>query len=1449
MTHLSLNLLGPFQAALDGEPVNNFISDKVRALLVYLAVEAHKPHRRESLAGLLWTEQSELSARTNLRRALANLRQVIGDNRAEPPFLLITRQTIQFNRDSDYWLDVELFTGDNKMETTQDINLYRGNFLEGFSIDGSLAFEEWSLLTRERLDRQMGNALGAHASYHEQQADYQQALPYAWRLIELDPWQEAAHRQLMRLLVFTGQRNAALTQYENLRSILAKELDIEPEEETKQLFEKIRSGEAILLQQRGEHIGGIQREAQLFSESPYRGLSAFGEEDAHFFCGRDVFTDQLVETVNQLPLVTAVVGSSGCGKSSVVFAGLIPQMRVEPEWLITHFRPGGNPFKAEASALLTLLKPELSETDHLVESKSLAEALYSGKITFFDVLERIIEKYRSAERILIVIDQFEELFTLCPDPEIRSLFLDRLLEGLNPREVYRKPVVVLLLTIRADFMGHLLTHRALTDAIQDTFLLMGPMNRDELRVAIEKPAKFQGAAFEPGLVERILEDAGEKPGSLPLLEFALTLLWDRKTGGWLTHSGYESIGCVNGALTCYAEKVFYDLNSQEKERSQTIFIQLVQPGIGTEDARRMAYRTDLFEDEWMLVQHLADKRLVVTGRDPDGREIVEIAHEALIRQWDRLRAWVNEARSFRTWQEELRTIMRTWEASGFDEGGLLRGVPLSRSESWLAERGNELGEPEKDFIQQSVELRESRKRETKKRKRRTTMALACGLAIIILLVIFGFQNWTESARQTEVDYSIKIANSAMSANMKGEADQALALALEAVSIGNPPRESVHALSSIALGPGTRNILIGHQSPVQSLAINPDSRLALSGGCSRLTDVEVCSRGEIILWDLASGAELRRMVGHGNWVTELAFIPNSRSNFGMLTAVSGDPHGNFFLWDIEDGIIIRKFVDYRGISSIAISPDGKTMLSSSDGNTLIIWDLLSGMRVRTLDGHTRGVTSTAYSPDGKTILTGSMDNTLILWDANTGEKIHTLQGHQDSVIDMAYHPDGRTALSIGKDQALRQWDLLSGSQVNEKFTNRNPGLLEISPDGQIAVVTEDNIIHAWDIDLWQESWYVKGHPDAITALQFTSDGSLLLSGGIDGILRLWDARDFKELKRFNTGTDILTALDVSSDGKKILTGSLTGDASVWDVETGEKLHQLVGDGIPVSTGAVGISPDAEMGLVGTGFQYFGSDEKSLVLWDLENGKRIQSFEGHEFPLRSVAFSPTGQFILSGSQNNYENIGELFSWSVATGEQILSFYSTDDITSIILNPDGTLALTSSEYFGNVTLWDVDSGKMVSKIDGFTEKVLVADFGPDEKTAIAGFSDGSLIRLDLETGEIIRHYQGHESAIWALDVSPDARFVLSGDDDGKVILWDLATGEELFRLRGHTKAVQGVSFSPDGKTAFSAGRDGELIQWRIADLPFGNLVEWVKANRYVRDLTCGERDQYEVEPLCED
>lgn len=159
------------------------------------------------------------------------------------------------------------------------------------------------------------------------------------------------------------------------------------------------------------------------------------------------------------------------------------------------------------------------------------------------------------------------------------------------------------------------------------------------------------------------------------------------------------------------------------------------------------------------------------------------------------------------------------------------------------------------------------------------------------------------------------------------------------------------------------------------------------------------------------------------------------------------------------------------------------------------------------------------------------------------------------------------------------------------------------------------------------------------------------------------------------------------------------------------------------------------------------------------------------------------------------------------------------------------------------------MVSKIDGFTEKVLVADFGPDEKTAIAGFSDGSLIRLDLETGEIIRHYQGHESAIWALDVSPDARFVLSGDDDGKVILWDLATGEELFRLRGHTKAVQGVSFSPDGKTAFSAGRDGELIQWRIADLPFGNLVEWVKANRYVRDLTCGERDQYEVEPLCED
>ena len=390
--------------------------------------------------------------------------------------------------------------------------------------------------------------------------------------------------------------------------------------------------------------------------------------------------------------MVAVVGSSGSGKSSVVLAGLLPTLRHEEDWQIVVIRPGERPFYALAAGLLPLLDPGLSEADRLNEVQKLASILRDGSLDLAAIVDRICT--RDAGRLFLMVDQFEELFTLCPAPELRRRFLDELLAATSGPREEAPPPLSLLITLRADFMGQALTYRPLADALQGATLLLGPMTREELTAAIEEPARKQGAGLEPGLAERILDDVGNEPGNLPLLEFALTLLWEAQASGWLTHEAYGGIGQVEGALAQYAEQVFAELEPGEQDGARRIFVQLVQPGEGTEDTRRVATRAEVGEDSWPLVQHLAGKRLVVTDRDAGGIEVVEVAHEALIQHWSRLSEWMAADRTFRVWEEGLRAAMRQWHSIQRDEGALLRGGPLVQAEDWQEQRGSELGPAE-----------------------------------------------------------------------------------------------------------------------------------------------------------------------------------------------------------------------------------------------------------------------------------------------------------------------------------------------------------------------------------------------------------------------------------------------------------------------------------------------------------------------------------------------------------------------------------------------------------------------------------------------------------------------------------------------------------------------------------------------------------------------------------
>lgn len=731
-----IRLLGSIRIEKEGVPIRDFESRKTLALLGYLARQ-EQPTSRSQLAGLLWGDKPEASGRRNLSRELSHLSSHL------PNCFQADYHTIQFQPTAACWVDTLAFKELVKVEAVPQVSnkpvgalpagqsplsmadpadtpevtntqisnlaeavaLYQGDFMTGFYLDGCPEFETWLLREQEAWRRQITGILDCLTVYHGLRHQYNEAQFYVKRWLELEPWQEEAHRYMMILLARMGKRGDALVQYETCRRTLVEELAVEPEAETTALCEQIRTG--AWEGERAVEISTLLETPRTplpnLPPCPYRGLFSFREADAPFFFGREAFTAQLVEAVHRQPL-TVVIGPSGSGKSSIVFAGLLPHLRREEGWLIAAFRPDSHPFYELANALIPLLEPNLKETDRLVETGKLAEALSGGGLALSTVVARILEKNPGADQLLLLIDPFEELYSLCPEPRLRHRFLDVLLESSTapPAPLH------LVLTLRADFVGQALAYRPFVDALVGADVKLGPMTRQELGQAIEKPAEKQGVTFEAGLVDRILDNVGDGLGNLPLLEFTLSTLWERQAAGQLTHAAYEAIGQVVGSLGFYAEDVCAGLSHMEQEQTRRIFMQLIRPGQQTADIRRRVSRAELNEEQWSLAQRLADARLVMTDQDPTGQETVEIVHEALIRGWSRLQAWLNEDRAFRIWHERLRAALSQWEASNRDEAALLHGVLLVEAEERVTTNLAEITPPEHEFLQTSLAWQDQR---------------------------------------------------------------------------------------------------------------------------------------------------------------------------------------------------------------------------------------------------------------------------------------------------------------------------------------------------------------------------------------------------------------------------------------------------------------------------------------------------------------------------------------------------------------------------------------------------------------------------------------------------------------------------------------------------------------------------------------------------------------------
>ncbi len=790
---------------------------------------------------------------------------------------------------------------------------------------------------------------------------------------------------------------------------------------------------------------------------PYRGLYQFGPNDADVFFGRDIFIEELyraTKTRNFIP----VLGASGSGKSSVVLAGLVPKLEKDGHWQFTHFRPGAEPFQALASALVPLYTPNLDETDQIVQTRKLASYLRDTTIPLSDVIAKIQQNHLN-HRILLIADQFEELYTLCKQEEIRRRFLDCLLTCLGNTTTSSTSALVLVTTMRVDFLANALAYPEFADRLRESDIKLRSMNHQELVSVIEKPVQRLGVTFEAGLVQRILEDVEDQPGNLPLLEFALTELWNKRTGQQLTHHVYEDIGQVKGALARHADEKYGNLTEVEKEKVRRIFIQLVRPGEGTEDTRRVAIKGELGEQNWSLVKKLADARLVVTSRNASQQETVEVIHEALIQNWGELQAWMNTDRVFRAWQERLRGAKKQWEATNKDSGSLLRGAALAEAEERLSERPDDLIY-EAEFIQQSLQEQKRMQRE-KEYRRRQSIVTAWAVAVVSLVGVAISVRLFLMARYEQKLAELNDANSLGRSSLlllnQGKDLDALIAAINAGKVlqkykADDPEVMSALIANIYEG-RERNRLENHDASVNSVSFSPDGKTLASGSWD----------DTIKLWDVQTGKEITTLQGHDDSVNSISFSPDGQ------TLASGSRDKTIKLWNFQTGIITTLRSHGDSVNSVSFSPDGKTLVSGSSDNTIKLWDVQTGKEITTLQGHNDSVYSVSFSPDGKTLVSGSSDNTIKLWDVQTGKEITTLQGHNDSVYSVSFSPDGKTLASSSLDKTIKLWD----------------------------VQTE------------KETTILQGHDSGVSSVSFSPDGKTLASGSFDNTIKLWNV-DFDNL---------------------------------------------------------------------------------------------------------------------------------------------------------------------------------------------------------------------------------------------------------------------------------------------------------------------------------------------------
>jgi WD40 repeat protein len=1118
---------------------------------------------------------------------------------------------------------------------------------------------------------------------------------------------------------------------------------------------------------------------------PYRGLEAFREEHAAFFAGRAAFASELFKFTVGRELV-AVVGPSGSGKSSVVQAGLVPLLRrqLPPKitWDVITFTPGTDPFLRLASALAPLLEQDKSETDRLAEAHKLGKCLNGDEIRLESVIDRVIEKSNGTGRLLVVADQFEELFTLTPEPS-RQPFARALVQALG------KAHFTLLVTLRADFYSQIITlDRELSDRLAPAQVNIGALTRDELQESIIKPAKLVGLEFEPGLVDRILHDVGSEPGNLPLLEFALTGLWSKRQNRTLTNAAYDEIGGVTGALAQRAETVFAQFAPEEQTAAHRLLSRLVRvarPEEGAEDTRQRIelQATDPVAEKVALTLAGPEVRLLVMGRpegeEQSGNQTVEVAHEALIRNWGRLRGWLNEDREFLLWRQRLQIQVEQWDEHERDASYFLRGVPLSEAERWLLGRPQELMAAEQQFIKESVDLREQEHEAEERRRsdelarlRRTRVIIAATAVVFSSLCLLATYFWWTSRQQRNLALARQLAaDSELLRKSSPDWTPATLLAIESLQM----QETVQGYEALWLASSTMGrevVRKVHGGPVDEVAFSPDGDMVATG--SRFEKTERVFEVHSGMVRFSSRASLQ-LPEYGSAV---AF-----NRDGTLVAFGSD-EGHVF--DVRTKQEVAHLGD-TSVRAMAFSPDGRLIAISTNYLIPRVWDTSSGQDIARLPN--KGpVLAMAFSPDGALIATASKDGTARVFEARTGREVSKLE-HGDAVIAVAFSSDGTLIATASKDKTARVFETRTGREVARLAHGDAVVAVAFSPDNTlVATASWDKTARVFEAHSGREVSRLV-HGDFVVAAAFSPNGVLVATGSGDKTARVFEARSGREVSRLAHGNDVV-AVAFSPDSTLVATASWDNTARVFEARTRRDLTSLA-QARPVSGGM--LSPDGTLVASTSG--------DTTQVFESRTGREL--YELHGRTLNAVAFSPDGTLVAITSDDKTARVFE-----VRTGRELSRLVHGNAVVAVAFSPDGRLVATASED-KTVRVFEARGGTNVALLahDSVPGWGFGMTFSPDS-TLVATISGETTQVFESRTGRQLARYQlydkeFHGRTLNAVAFSPDGTLVAIASDDKTARVFEARTGLEVARLT-HGDSVVSIAFSPKGTLLATASQD---------------------------------------------